>query len=88
MDREGIRQIVQEDYGPPENELPVVLPSDIAWSGAGVVLAIPALLLYSTGVELLIIYRTRSSPVVAGDNLTTADMRTRPRCRYATSSRS
>lgn len=73
MEREGIKRIVRVEHAPPENELPVVLPSDITWSGAGVVFAIPALLLYTTGVELLIIYQTQQPPVVTGDDRSSGD---------------
>jgi hypothetical protein len=45
---------------PPENELPAVLATpDLDWRGDGIVLAIPALMIYTTGVYLLILYRTR-----------------------------
>jgi hypothetical protein len=73
MERETVRRVVHVQHEPPDNELPVVLVADISWSGADVVFAIPALHLYSTGIELLIMYRTRWSPVVTGDDLTAAD---------------
>jgi len=40
MERESVSRIVRVGHAPPENELPVVLPPDISWSGAGVVFAI------------------------------------------------
>ena len=47
-------------YGPPENELPVVLATpEVTWRGDGLVVAIPSLLVYATGFELLIICRAR-----------------------------
>ncbi len=72
-ERESVQRIVQVEHEPPENELPVVLMPGISWSGAGVVFAIPALLLYSTGFELLIMYRSRWQQDVTGDDLSTAD---------------
>jgi hypothetical protein len=45
---------------PPGNELPVVLATPgVTWRGDGIVFAIPSLLAYTTGAELLIMYRTR-----------------------------
>jgi hypothetical protein len=54
-------RIVQAAHGPPENELPAVLAprAAIMWRGDGIVIAVPSLLAYSTGVWLLILCRTR-----------------------------
>ena len=49
---------------PPENELPAVLATPgLVWHGDGIVLAIPALMIYTTGVYLLILYRTRRTQI-------------------------
>src|SRR5215472_12863972 len=72
-ERQSVRRVVHVAHEPPENELPVVLSPGISWSGAGVVIAIPALLLYSTGFELLIMYRTNRPREVTGDDLSYAD---------------
>ena len=37
----------------------MVLDPGVVWRGAGIVVAIPALLVYTTGAELLILCRTR-----------------------------
>jgi hypothetical protein len=55
--------------GPPDNELPAVVAAGISWSGTGVVLAIPALLVYSTGFEMLVIFRTQRKQLDTGDDL-------------------
>lgn len=56
------QRIIHGHYGPPENELPVVLaPPEIMWRGDGIVMAIPSPLVYTTGVELLIMCRARQS---------------------------
>jgi hypothetical protein len=67
VERESVSRIVHVAHGPPDNELPVALPSGISWHGAGVVLAILALLLYSTGIELLIMFRSEWQQVPAED---------------------
>jgi hypothetical protein len=54
------QQIIEALHEPPVNELPVVLATpDMIWRGDGIVVAIPSLLIYTTGAELLILSRTR-----------------------------
>jgi hypothetical protein len=49
---------------PPENELPAVLATpDLVWHGDDIVLAIPALMIYTTGAYLLVFYRTSHTQV-------------------------
>jgi hypothetical protein len=50
-------------HEPPDNELPVILATTVAWRGAGLVVAVPSLQVYTTGVELLIMCRTRGKQV-------------------------
>lgn len=45
----------------PRNELPVPVPASISWRAAGLVLAIPVLLCYSTGIEIMILLRVRDT---------------------------
>lgn len=75
MERESVRRVVHVTHGPPENELPVVLTPDISWSDAGVVFAIPALLIYSTGIELLIMFRSVRQQVETTEDLSDAEGR-------------
>jgi hypothetical protein len=57
-------RITHAAHEPPVNELPVALGTpDLVWRGDGVVFAIPSLLVYSTGVEVLILCRSRSSQI-------------------------
>ncbi len=49
----------------------------MSWSGVGVVFAIPALLLYSTGFELLIMFRSLRQQVVTTEDLSEAEARRR-----------
>src|SRR5260221_10664621 len=49
----------------------------MSWSGVGVVFAIPALLLYSTGFELLIMFRSLRQQVVTTEDLSEAEARQR-----------
>lgn len=72
MERESVRRVVHVTHGPPENELPVVLTPGISWSNAGLVFAIPALLLYSTGIELLIMFRSVRQQVETTEDLSDA----------------
>jgi len=75
MGAERIRRVTPRPvHEPPDNEVPIVLAAEIAWHGTGVVFAIPALLLYSTGFVLLIVYRSRWPQVVTGDDLTRSDI--------------
>jgi hypothetical protein len=60
-EHEGPEPVSQADYGPPENEMPAVLPAGVSWHGDGIVVAIPVLLVYTTGTELLILCRARQS---------------------------
>jgi len=69
MERESRRRFVRVTQGPPENELPAVVAAGISWSGAGVVFAVPALLVYSTGFELLIMFRSEWKQVETGEDL-------------------
>lgn len=50
------------------NELPVPLVATIAWHGPGVVLAIPAVFIYTTGVEMNVFYRTKDKKPKLLDN--------------------
>jgi hypothetical protein len=77
MERESVRRVVHVTHGPPENELPVVLTPGISWSGTGVVFAIPALFLYSTGIELLIMFRSARQQVQTTEDLSEAEGRRR-----------
>jgi hypothetical protein len=43
----------------PLNELPVTLPTEFVWHGPGAVVAIPALMIYTTGVEMYVLYRAK-----------------------------
>jgi hypothetical protein len=44
---------------PPENELPTIVAApEATWHGEGIVFAIPSLHVYTTGVELQMIFRT------------------------------
>jgi hypothetical protein len=55
---------IRPDYGPPENELPVVVPApDLVWRGDGIVFAIPSLQVYTTGAELLILCRSTRAQI-------------------------
>jgi hypothetical protein len=52
--------VFQHQHKAPENELPTALPTpELTWAVPGGVLAIPVLLVYSAGFELLIMYRSR-----------------------------
>ncbi len=44
--------------GPPRNEIPAALATTIRWRGEGIVIAIPSLLVYTTGAWMLILCRT------------------------------
>jgi len=58
-DASNHHQVVNAVHGPPMNELPVPVVAAVAWRSAGVVLAIPALFVYTSGVEMTILYRTK-----------------------------
>jgi hypothetical protein len=52
-------RMMRSRYEPPENELPSVLATpQLVWRGGGVALAIPGLMIYTTGAYLLVLYRT------------------------------
>jgi hypothetical protein len=52
-------RIMRTQHEPPENELPSVMATpELTWRGDGIVLAIPALMIYTTGIYLLVLYRT------------------------------
>jgi hypothetical protein len=56
------QRIIHAKHEPPANELPVVLATpDVMWRGDGIVVAIPSLLVYTTGAELVILCRTRQA---------------------------
>lgn len=53
-------QVIHVTHGPPDDEMPVVLATpDLVWHGDGIVVAIPSLLVYTTGAEITIMARTR-----------------------------
>lgn len=59
--RYGRIRSVHGAAGPPADELPAVLPTpNIIWRGDGIVVAVPSLQVYSTGVMLAIICRMNS----------------------------
>lgn len=44
---------------PPGNELPAIVPApDVIWRGDGTVLAVPLIAVYTSGIELHVLYRT------------------------------
>lgn len=51
--------VTRPEDEPPANEIPAMVDTDLSWRGDGIVIAIPSLLVYTTGVEPLIICRTR-----------------------------
>jgi hypothetical protein len=64
MRNERSGRIVHARYEPPQNELPVALATPhIAWRGDGIVIAVPSLLVYSAGTELLILCCARSARI-------------------------
>jgi hypothetical protein len=60
---ERIRSFFPAQHEPPPNELPAVLAPALTWRGDEIIMAIPSLLVYTTGVELLLICRTRAAQV-------------------------
>jgi hypothetical protein len=61
--------IIYSSGGPPENELPAVLETpSVIWHGDGTVLAVPSLWVYTTGAEMLILYRARQAQSREIDN--------------------
>lgn len=57
-------RIFHAHWGPPQNELPEVLATPgITWRGDGIAVAIPSLLVYTSGLELLIICRAKQTQV-------------------------
>jgi hypothetical protein len=61
MKRRSQQLVVNAPHRPPENEVPVVITSGILWRSEGAVMAVPSLLVYTTGIELLIMYRVKGS---------------------------
>lgn len=59
MKRHSQRLVVKAPHRPPENEVPTVIASGIFWRSEGAVIAVPSLLVYTTGIELLIMYRVK-----------------------------
>ncbi|HMH90979.1 MAG TPA: GrpB family protein [Streptosporangiaceae bacterium] len=57
---ERIGSFFPAQHEPPPNELPAVLAPALTWPGDEIIMAIPSLLVYTTGVDLLLIYRTRA----------------------------
>jgi hypothetical protein len=57
---ESVGLIVGSRYGPPDNELPAVIDMASSWIGDGVAIAVPSCLVYSNGVLLTAIGRTRA----------------------------
>lgn len=57
---ESVGLIVKPQHGPPVNELPVVADVASSWIGDGVAVAVPSCLVYSTGMLLTVIGRTRA----------------------------
>jgi hypothetical protein len=55
------QRVIHASHGPPDNEIPAVLAPGVAWRGDGAVLAVPSLLVYTTGIELLVMYRTKAT---------------------------
>jgi hypothetical protein len=60
---------------PPENEIPrAVASSHVVWRGEGAVIAVPSLLVYTTGIWLLVIFRSRDrQPADIGDARATSE---------------
>jgi hypothetical protein len=55
------QQIRHPSHEPPANELPVALATpELTWRGDGTGFAVPSLYVYTTGAELLIIFRART----------------------------
>jgi hypothetical protein len=53
-------QQIWPGHRPPLNELPVPVTAKLVWRSEGVALAIPSLLVYTTGIEMYILYRTHT----------------------------
>jgi hypothetical protein len=57
----GSHHFISGASGPPADELPAVLPTpNVIWRGDGIVVAVPSLDVYSTGIELTIMCRMSS----------------------------
>lgn len=59
MTRRNQQHVIHAQYEPPGNEVPAVIPAGVIWREDGTVIAVPSLLLYTTGAELLIMGRYR-----------------------------
>jgi GrpB-like predicted nucleotidyltransferase (UPF0157 family) len=69
---ERMRSYFAAQHEPPPNELPAVLAPALTWQGDEVIMAIPSLLVYSTGAELLLIYRARAEQAWDTENVRAA----------------
>jgi hypothetical protein len=59
MNTEPSSELLVAAQGSPMNELPVPVVASISWRATGLVFAIPVLLVYTTGVEIMILFRAR-----------------------------
>jgi hypothetical protein len=62
------REHVPETYGPPDNEDPDEVTTDIRWSSPTGTVSIPRVYVYSTGVYFPVIYRTVDPPPSLPEN--------------------
>ena len=67
------QRVVPPQYGPPKNEIPAVLGAGVVWHGEGTGLAVPSLLVYSAGAELLILYLTKAPQPQATERVRATD---------------
>lgn len=61
MNEDPNRRVIISGHIVPTNELPVPVPASITWRATGLVFAIPVLLFYSTGVEMMILLRVKDT---------------------------
>jgi hypothetical protein len=66
---ERVQSFHAPQHEPPPNELLAVLAPALSWRGDEIIMAIPALLVYTTGVDLLLICRTRAQQVRDRENV-------------------
>lgn len=59
MTRRNQQHIIHGQHEPPGNEVPAAVSVGVVWRKDGAVVAVPSLLLYTTGAELLIMGRYR-----------------------------
>jgi hypothetical protein len=64
-----LRRYFPAQHEPPPNELPAVLAPALTWRGDEIIMAIPSLLVYTTGADLLLIYRTRAEQAWDTENV-------------------